>query len=208
MPDDLRADLQAAAAKQGRTLTQEVIRRLRVSLREDLRADPALRGLNFLIAQLAHHVVGPTQRDWRSVRFFYEAFKIAVCQLLNALDPPGEIRGGKLTIKGPPSAAANPSLHRYAASFESPEARAAYTVDIVLSQFRDVPLWNDELRKKQARLIAGDSSLVDIIYGMPNAARDLAIKPQSDLATKPKSTGRKITLDVKTTYWGNEEPKS
>jgi hypothetical protein len=103
MPDDLRGELEAAARKRGsgRTLTDEVVARLRSSLsreRDDER-DPALKALNFVIAQLAERVSGGMyledkgarlvdQKEWRTDPFKFRAFKFAVGKLLDALEPP------------------------------------------------------------------------------------------------------------------------
>src|SRR6516165_8156849 len=58
MPDDLRTELEAAAAARGHSLTQEMIGRLRESLaRERIdRQDPAMRALCFLFQNLAESI--------------------------------------------------------------------------------------------------------------------------------------------------------
>ena len=72
--------------------------------RSERERDPALRGLLFMIAQLAERVSGGQytpdadvrsyfQQEWRTDLFKFRAFKFAIGKLLDALEePPGEIR--------------------------------------------------------------------------------------------------------------------
>jgi hypothetical protein len=203
--DDLREQLEAVAtARQKRNwnLSQEILLRLRTSLnneREEQRS-PAIRALCFLIAQLADHIVGPKVifdgeeekeiaiYDWRRSPFFYKAFKIAVGQLLDALDPPGPIRPCVITTEN--EADLDPSTRRYLETFKTPEARAQYSVDYVLTAFRGFPQWSAETREEQRKFVTefGSPQLTREFYGMPDAARDLAVKPGS---------GKTLTITMK-----------
>ena len=192
--DDLREQLEAVAtARQKRNwnLSQEILLRLRISLnneREEQRS-PAMRALCFLIAQLADHIVGPkifeegkeiAIYDWRRSPFFYKAFKIAVGQLLDALDPPGPIKAPKITPED--EAKLDPFLRRYIETFKTPEARAQQSADFILTAFRALPQWSAETREEQRKLVSeyGLPQLIREFYGIPDAARDLAVKPRSD----------------------------
>jgi hypothetical protein len=203
--DDLREQLETTATarqKQNWNLSQEILLRLRTSLsneREEQRS-PAMRALCFLIAQLADHVVGPklfgegkevALYNWRADPFFYRAFKIAVGQLLDALEPPGPIKAYPITVRvkdGPDldieddHAGLDPSTRRYLETFKTPEARAQYSADFVLTAFRAFPQWSAETREGQRKLVTeyGFPTLIRDFYGMPDAARDLAVKPRSD----------------------------
>jgi len=203
MDDDIRRQLDAAVGRQKLrkpqwNLSQEILWRLRVSLHEEHegeRRDPALRALCFLISQLAHHVVGPLPTDWRSNLFFYTAFKIAVHQLLDALDPPGPGHGYTLKLKNRET---SESMRRYLETFESPEARAAYSADVVLSAFREIPRWSHERREEQRKLVETlGPSFVQSFYGMPDAARDLTPKPRPP-------TEEKGELETKLIFWDDE----
>jgi hypothetical protein len=192
--DDLREQLEAAAiARQKRNwnLSQEILRRLRTSLsneREQQR-NPPIRALCFLIAQLADHVVGPKVLregkehplfDWRTHPFFYKAFKIAVSQLLDALDPPGPIEPPKFTVEN--GADLDPSTRRYVETFKTPEARGQYSADFVLTLFRAFPhQWSVETREEQIKLVTeyGSPQLIREFYGMPDAALALAVKGET-----------------------------
>ena len=196
--DDLREQLKAAAiARQKRNwnLSQEILLRLRTSLsneREQQR-DPPMRALCFLIAQLADHVVGPkvlregkehAVYDWRADPFFYKAFKIAVGQLLDALDPPGPIKSYEFTVDN--DAGLDPSIRRWIETFKTPEARAQHSADYVLTAFRAFPQWSAATREEQRKLITeyGSPQLLREFYGIPDAALDLAVKPRSGKTAK------------------------
>jgi hypothetical protein len=201
MPDDLRDTLGAEAHKSGSTLTQEVLRRLRESLKESER-DPKLRALCFLIRELAGHIVGPSVGevplyDWRSDPFFYRAFKIGISQLLDALEPPGPIKAPEFEVnKGSP----DPAMKRYLASFESPEARAEYSADYILNALRQAPERTAEQEEEQKKIAALHPSLMREFYGMPSAVRDLAIKQYSGKTTT-------VTVNMKPIFFHGKEPR-
>jgi hypothetical protein len=184
---ETRHELEAAAKESGQSISQVAERLIKSGLAETRAGnrDPAMRALSFLIAQLADHIVGPkvvregtetALYDWRSSPFFYRAFKIAVGQLLDALEPPGPIKAYKITVKD--EADLDPSMKRYLASFKTPEARAQSSVDYILTAFRAMPQWSGETREEQRKLVSesGFPQLEREFYGLPNAARDLAVK--------------------------------
>jgi hypothetical protein len=196
---ETRKALEAEAKATGLSISQ-LAEKLLINGLKERRAtekDPAMRALCFLIAQLARHVVGPTEADWRSHPFFYEAFKFAVVQLLDALDPPGTYGEQQMTVAEPPSAALNPSLQRYLASFQNPQARAEYSADLVLSLLREIPFWNEAHRDEANKIVSTvSSSSVGELYGMSDAAEDLAVRPTSE--------GKKNqSFNMKTVYWGD-----
>jgi hypothetical protein len=106
MPKQMHKRLTAEARARKRSATQELLRRLDNSFKEDERRarDPALKALLYLIAQLAESVgvshvkvlFDPVQRaeklsEWRTDPFQFKAFKAAVHALLAVLpEPPGE----------------------------------------------------------------------------------------------------------------------
>jgi len=114
MPDEMRDELEAAAHKRGWSLTQELLWRLRASLtREDheQHQDRALRALCFLISEMARKKLctgEPWYRDehteragapWHRDPFIFMAFRLAVAKLLEALQPPGELRRPRTKTK-------------------------------------------------------------------------------------------------------------
>jgi hypothetical protein len=211
--DDLRAQLEAAAIareKRNWNLSQEILLRLRTSLsneREQQRDRP-MRALCFLIAQLANHVVGPkivregkevALYDWRADPFFYKAFKIAVGQLLDAIDPPGPIKPHEITVEN--EADLDPSTRRYLESFKTPEARAQYAADHILAALRALPQWPQwpaEAREELRKLVteSGLPQLVREFYGIPDAALALAVKPRPFTRQREGETV-KITAKLK-----------
>jgi hypothetical protein len=129
MPDDLRTELEAAAAGRGHSLTQEMIGRLKESLaRERIdRQDPAMRALCFLFQNLAESIHF-RQRNfkWHRDPFTFRAFKLGVAQLLDALEPPGEVKpSGLLARIGPIDDALSKQMAEWLKTPESAAAHAA-----------------------------------------------------------------------------------
>jgi Arc-like DNA binding domain len=104
IPDNVRKQLESEAAARGRSLAQELLRRVNDTFKEDRDADrdPALRALNYLIAQLGEKISGGKYRhktirarmrsNWRTHPFLFRAFKVAVNKLLDTLEEPaGEV---------------------------------------------------------------------------------------------------------------------
>jgi len=191
MPDDMRAELEAAAKKRGWSLSEELLWRLRVSFAKERaeNREPSMRALCFLIAELAEHIVGPrvvrgkfetALYDWRSDPFFYRAFKIAVGRLLDALEPPGPIKAYQVTAN---EAELEPSMERYIASFKTPEARAECSVDYIFTALRQAAHQTKERREEQRKLMGMYPILEREFYGMPDAAKALALKPRSGKTT-------------------------
>jgi hypothetical protein len=167
--------------------------------------DRAMRALCFLIAQLAHHVVGPHVKkegsevalfDWRNEPFFYEAFRLAVGKLLDALSPGPIEKNVRVNVyKGDMT----PAMQRYVDSFKDPEARAEYAANYVLTSLQSIPNWSAEDRERQKEIISKiGSSAMREFYGMPDAYDDLAPKPQSDKQTE-------LVLKQKSFLWGDDK---
>jgi hypothetical protein len=166
MPDDLRTELEAAAATRGRSLTQEMLGRLRESLaRERIdRQDPAMRALCFLFQDLAEtiHARQPEiRRDfkWHRNPFMFRAFKLGVAKLLDALEPPGEIKPLGRAQHG---ASDNPFLKQMAEWFKTPESAATYAATLTLehlSRPRRVTAEDESLMQKVVqRLVDSESA--------------------------------------------------
>jgi hypothetical protein len=208
MPDDMREQLETAAMERDWTLTDELLLRLRGSFRRerDESRQPSMRALCFLISELADHIVGVKVAwgksefgfyDWRSDPFFYKAFKIALGRLLDALEPPGPIKVYQITAN---EAELEPSWKHYLASFKTPEARAEYSVEYILTALREAPHRTAERREEQRKLVGMHPALMREFYGMPDAARDLVVKPRSG-KTVP------LTVDVVPVSLLGEKPK-
>jgi hypothetical protein len=198
--NETRSALESEAAATGQSISQVAERLIRAGLTASRDRNPAMRALCFLITQLAGHIVGPKLMEvegskseiplfnWRSSPFFFRAFKIAVGQLLDALEPRGPIRPCDFTTN---AAELDPSMERYLESFKTPEARAEYSVDYILTAFRSVPHWTEAEREEQRKFVsdAGNPTLIREFYAMPDAARDLALKPKY-------SSGEMVTLNL------------
>jgi Arc-like DNA binding domain len=93
MPPDLRKQVEAAARRTGRSMSQEILRRVQNSFHRDRDRsnDPALRAICFLISQIAKHASVLEQRTWRTDPFKFKTFKRGVAVLLSKLEPSGEM---------------------------------------------------------------------------------------------------------------------
>lgn len=145
MPEEMRRQLEAAADARGRSVSQEILRRIQETFRydRDRARDPAMQALCFLIAQLAGEVAGLTDQkgqpafDWRTNPFFFRAFKLGIAKLLDALEPAGEIRSQQamldaelhLEITGGPAI-----MKIFKATYENPEVRADTAVSTLMSK--------------------------------------------------------------------------
>jgi hypothetical protein len=213
---ETRKALEHEAKVSGQSISQVAERLLKIGLaeRQAGEKDRAMRALCFLIAQLAHHVVGPHVRkegseaavfEWRNDPFFYAAFKLAVGHLLDALSP-GPIENSVVVVtkEGPE----NPAMQRYVDSFKTPEARAEYAVDYVLNALRSISHWPADVREEQSKIVSTltGSSFMRELYGMPDAWKDLAPKPQSGKA-KPTEIAvqKKLVLFGDTVLWSGKD---
>jgi hypothetical protein len=189
MPAEMRAQLESSASGNGRSVSQEVLRRIQESLYQDRdRArDPAMRALCFLIAQLAADVAGLTDEkgrplfDWRTDPFFFRAFKLAVAQVLDTLEPSGEIRPPKemldaqIEMEGDEGFAITKMIK---ATFETPEARAQAAARTLLSSLKqpDPPtqyFFEEIASNHKAKALRE-------YYGLEAARRDLQVKPKPE----------------------------
>jgi hypothetical protein len=150
MPGDMRDNLEAAAHKRGWSLTQEVLWRLRASLTRDdheQHQDRVLRALCFLISEMARKKIctgEPWYRDahtereggqWHQDPFIFMAFRLAVAKLLEALQPPGELRRPRTKSRG------------YFYGMDTPESLADYAAKGILSDlFYDTPQTTEDLK--------------------------------------------------------------
>ena len=186
----MRGELEAAAKANGTNISQELLRRLQHSFNRDREKarDPAMQALCFLIAEVAQQTAGMTTPDmriarileWRTDPFYFRAFKIAVGKLLDALEPKGEIEPPiDMQFKG---ADGGELENEFLKSFRNPELRGTYAARSIWADLRNKPLYSreeDEAMKKRLR-DRSESAYDRLVYGMPNAARDLQIESERD----------------------------
>lgn len=185
MPDEMRRELEAAAKVNKRSVTQEVLRRVQGSFRQDRDRthDPAMQALCLLIAKLSSDVIGQWDSDgrplhnWRSDRFFFRSFKLAVAHVLDALEPVGEMRPPPVVEaeKNNSSEINSESVN----SFNTPEERGKYAAkmrwNMLLHADPDLDLdWLDAI-PDVADLKA---DIKNESYGMAKVRRHLQIKFQ------------------------------
>jgi hypothetical protein len=102
MPEDMRKQLETAAAENRRSASQELLRRLSDSFGVAAKGrDPAVRAICFLISELAERIRWPVRPGeyWDSNPFLFRAFKIGVQKLLDGLEPTGNVPALDVLIK-------------------------------------------------------------------------------------------------------------
>jgi hypothetical protein len=185
----MRGELEAAAKANRTNISQELLRRLQTSFNRDREKarDPAMQALCFLIAEVAQQTAGMTTPDmriarileWRTDPFYFRAFKIAVGKLLDALEPKGEIKPPidmQFTEEG------GGLENEFLESFRDPELRGTYAARSIWADLRNKPLHTreeHEAMKKRLRK-RSESAYWRLVYGMPDAARDLQIEIERD----------------------------
>jgi hypothetical protein len=93
IPDDLRAQLDAASARGGRSLGQVIRERLERSFADDAAFDPVTRELIAGIINLAAAVQADLGAQWHSSPANYEAFAAAVAQRIAGYKPKAPSHG-------------------------------------------------------------------------------------------------------------------
>jgi hypothetical protein len=191
MPAELRSQLEAAARRSGKSLTQEMLTRLDGSLNKDRNkaVDPAMRALCFLFSSLAY-AVHWNMPNWRSDRFLFRGIKIGIGKLLDALEPSGEIKLPDFW-RAAHAAAIDESMSELTKAWpesiipaiQSPEAMADHAVRVTLQNYASPRPQNwDALRSfasmPEYQEIGGKvlKHQEDLYYGMKDARKDLRIK--------------------------------
>jgi Arc-like DNA binding domain len=172
MPDDLLAQLQAAARKRGRNISEELLARLRVSFarEREQKRDPATRALTFLIANVAEQVHLGMSPEWNKVPFLFRAFRLAVATVLDALEPSGEMR--------PPydwsemaRQSDEPLEQWFIDQYRTPETTAQSAADVTLRLLFG--------HREVLETVESGDPFVSEIYAMSNAHRDLKLTPNT-----------------------------
>jgi hypothetical protein len=104
MPKNLRQQLDVAAAKNKRNVSQELLARLNSSFSgtRDKGYDRAARAFCFLILELEEQIAGEWNQSqrivWHQHPFLFTAFKLAVGKLLEHFTPPGAVDSKSLNV--------------------------------------------------------------------------------------------------------------
>jgi hypothetical protein len=198
MPDNLRTELEAAARKRGHNLTDELLWRLRVSFAKEheQRRDPAMRAVTFLIGELAENIHLGRRMKWHKNPFMFQALKLGITKVLDAIAPPGEIEPPYKDwpkASGKSANTLNRALQNIANRCRTPEDAAQGAADSVLNLLFD-PRGLRAKNVSTTRVVAErfpDEPFFRMIadhterehYGMSAALRDLGIEE----AKEPKS---------------------
>jgi len=186
MPAEMRHQLEKAAKARGNSLSQELLRRLQGSFSRDRdkARDPELRALCYLIAELATATtvyIDANARPrfaWRSDRFFFRAFKLAIGHLFDSLEPAGEIKPPDIDpVYEGRDETLNEIRAALKASFETPEARAMCAFLDVWADLQDQSPPADTISRAPENF---KKLVEDRIYGFADARRDLKIQMIGD----------------------------
>ena len=102
LPDDLRADLDAACAASGFSLAEEIRSRVERTLKEDA-IDPVTRSLMNYVVRLANLIKAQTNRlDWYSHPAAHRTFRYGLVARLAHIQPEGEPLFGPGDLPPPP----------------------------------------------------------------------------------------------------------
>jgi Arc-like DNA binding domain len=189
LPTEMRVRLEAAARKRDRTITEELVARLRSSFNRgrDEARDPATRAFCFLFSELARRIyVHRELPNWHFDPWLFQTFKLAIPRLLDHFRPAGEmklptfwqgIRDDPGFRLGFPS-----TKEERQRETRSPDAMADRTVQKVLAEFSDPAYHEQELRNFESledmisdpHALQGFKEWKETFYGMQQARRDLA----------------------------------
>jgi hypothetical protein len=155
---ETRSKLEEAATKSGRSLSQEVERRLEDSFGIQRAGDPYIRALAYLMEQVA--IMIPAPGEVRSDPYKFVAFKTAVASLFEKLMPSGE-------VVVPPLEGVAGEMREV---MQTPEGLGAVTAAIVWAQLGSTP----EL--PAALLAEVNAPAGSWLYAFPHARRDLGVE--------------------------------
>jgi hypothetical protein len=171
--------------------------------REQEERDPALRALLFLIGKLAENITGVIhitdkgtrlryKRKWHSDQFYFRAFKVAVGELLNAMEEPPPMIPEKERLEVVAETAeeiASPELAKLFIDVnKSPGAYGAYAfMELWTRAGRSDPLSEEErdLIREQPHL---GKTIRSYFYHLPQARAALELSKSAATRTqKPKT---------------------
>jgi hypothetical protein len=168
-----RIELTAQAADVSMSREIESLLELGLKARDDSRRDNPIRAICFLIAETANACRAFTDPKGKPLfevtdPFVFRAFKLAVAQLLDWLEPKDEIvsivdRVGEDTFRGDPPAIVD--------SYRTPEARAQAAVQFIWSRMQTPPSADDLEFARNWRPFG--ARLERLYYGMSDVRRHL-----------------------------------
>jgi hypothetical protein len=194
MPASLRDELEAAASESGRSVSQELLRRVQDSFHRDRdkRRDSALRALCYLLAEVVEIVSDAAwsppdaRRQWQSDPFVFRATKLAFSKLLDMLEPKGEIRP-RFSEKQIRAVWPADLVEQALAENESPVAKADFAAGFIWRRLHSPSPLSDEEKELVRDASKRDLESTEVIrrkfenwsYGMSDAANDLGLRKGS-----------------------------
>jgi len=169
-------ETEARATEQSVSQVAEQLLRLGIKTKRERERPDALRAFCYLVAELAELICnfkeadGNPVFDWRTTPFTFEAFRLAIQKLMDAIKPSGEIRSptedeptlANSLISGP---------------YDSPQARAEWATTILWYNLQS--LEPGRLRQEMFSIPITADELTEFereAYSMARARRDLQIE--------------------------------
>jgi hypothetical protein len=212
MPPEMRKELESAAKKKGWSLTQELLWRLRVSLNkgQEARGDPATRAICHLISIMEEKIHKRIPLEWRRNPFLFRAFKIGVANLLDELEPTGEIQSPIDRNALTESTYWLMDLYRTPETIANDAARETLTS---LYYTQEMPEWQKQAVRSWA--LPGEPNygeqLVELLesgfYSMSAARRDLGIDIKNP-PPLPQFEMKALRANKKARLGKSKEPQS
>ena len=143
---DLHTKLEASTEERKKrnknwNFSQELQWRLRQTFEQD-RRDPVMRGLAFLMEKTARRVHMGAPLAWRHNPFLFKAFRLAFAQVLESLQPRGEIASplsGSEEARNITSALEPRELQFIADRWKTPEETAAVVAEFIIESLTRGP---------------------------------------------------------------------
>jgi hypothetical protein len=186
--DDLRRKLETAAKEEGHSLSQELQARLKWSFYQDRNnRDPATNALSFLISEVAHRVHLRMPVPWSHDPLLFTSFRLAVTQLLEKLQPPGEIKNPLSKLPSEAAAMLEPvDLQQLKDRWEDANDLATRVVNDIFDSLR---LAEGDIAARLSGIFGDDKHLIKQFerefYSMSHVKRDLGIQFVKPRETKP-----------------------
>ena len=170
-------ETEARAKEQSVSQVAEQLLRLGIKTKRERERPDALRAFCYLVAELAELICnfkkadGKPVFDWRTTPFTFEAFRLAIQKLMDAIKPSGEIR----SPTEDESTLANSLM--WAGPYNSPEARAEWATMILWHNLQSAEPGRLTQEMFSPRVTVDELTEIErVAYSMARARHDLQIE--------------------------------
>jgi hypothetical protein len=170
-------ETEARATEQSVSQVAEQLLRLGIKTKRERERPDALRAFCYLVAELAELICnfkeadGKPAFDWRTTPFTFEAFRLAIQKLMDAIKPSGEIRS---PTEDEPTLA---NSLMWAGPYNSPEARAEWATMILWHNLQSAEPGRLTQEMFSPRVTVDELTEIErVAYSMARARHDLQIE--------------------------------